>query len=106
MFDGITIKMGEAEYVVPPLTLGAVRRLMPKIEQMTGSLKAMTVTDETMQAVVEVVLASLKRNYPDMTAEVLEELIDVSNMSLVVSAVLGVSGFVRKEGASGEMTGQ
>jgi hypothetical protein len=91
VIDGVTVKMGDKEYVVPPLNLKAVRRLNPLVEQM----KDQSLTSyQFLPMVAEIALAAISRNYPDMTMEQLEDILDMGNARAVMSAVLGQSGFV------------
>jgi hypothetical protein len=45
-------------------------------------------------------MASLSRNYPDITLERVQEIVDVGNMTAAIKAVLSVSGY--REAAPGE----
>lgn len=94
IIDGVKIKMGGKEYEVPALSFGQLRRLMPKIESLS-SLGA-TVTAEQMDAIGELVFEALKRNYPDITREAVEDMIDLRNAGAVIAAVMGQSGLVSK----------
>ncbi len=89
MLDGQKLKLGETEYVVPPLNLKAMRRLLPRI----SVLKPVGLpSDEDLITVIEVVHAALVRNYPEITKEVVEEGLDIVNMREALSVVLGQSG--------------
>src|SRR5271157_4435277 len=89
MIPGITIAMGGNDWVVPPLTLGQLRRLMPVVDKITVGAD---MGDEAIAAVSEIVAAALSRNYPDMTPQRVEDLLDLGNARWVVSAVLTGSG--------------
>ena len=100
MIEGIVIQMGGKEFTVPALSLGQVRRLLPKIEKIStvnGLLNA-----EQMDCIVDVVHAAVIRNYPALTKEEVEDLIDLGNAAVIIKAVMGQSGLVRKDGAPGE----
>ena len=59
MIPGIEITMGGREWTIPPLTLGQLRRLMPKVRQLSEINAQM---GETQIAVlVEIVAAALQR---------------------------------------------
>lgn len=92
IIDGVKIKMGGKEYEVPALSFGQLRRLMPKI----ASLSAIgaDIQPEQMDAITEIVHAALSRNYPDITREAVEDMIDLRNAGAVISAVMGQSGLV------------
>lgn len=95
MIEGKTINLGGEEYVVPPLNLGQIRRLQKEIENI-GRLDAASLDDNAVDTMLNVILAGMSRNYPELTKEKLEGLIDLGNMRAVTEAVLGVSG-LKKE---------
>ena len=82
--------MGGREWTVPPLTLGELRRLMPKVRELSEIGAQMGETQ--IGVLVEIVAAALQRNYPDITAETVENLLDLGNAGLVLNAVLTGSG--------------
>jgi len=90
VIPGLTIAMGGADWVVPPLTLGQLRRLMPRLQQL-GEVGA-AMAEPQIAVLIDVVAAALQRNYPDMTAERVEELLDLGNAAAVLGAVLTGSG--------------
>jgi hypothetical protein len=90
---GIKIQMGGVEYMVPPLTLGQLRRLDPMIKSMRNiSSDVRSLSAEQIDAIGEIVSTALGRNYPDMTAEKVLDLIDVANLNEVFFAVMTGSG--------------
>lgn len=93
MIDGTPVKLGGTEYIVPPLNLKAVRLIQPLLPK----LNSMNLQDpETIDAMVELVHVALKRNYPDLTKDAVEEIVDIGNLGPVVSAIMAVSGLVPK----------
>jgi hypothetical protein len=72
------------------MTLGQMRRLKPKIEAIAAIGAEMG--EEQVDAICEVVAAALGRNYPDMTAERVADMLDLGNAQLVFRAILGGSG--------------
>ncbi|MGA8382964.1 MAG: hypothetical protein WB710_17705 [Stellaceae bacterium] len=100
MIPGVMVAMGGRDWTVPPLTLGQLRRLMPKVRQLTDIGAQM---DETqIEVLVEIVAAALQRNYPDMMAETVENLLDLGNAGAVLHAVLTGSGLRPREQTPGE----
>ena len=99
MIPGVKIQMGGINFDVPPLTLGQLRRLNPKIRALTQLNRDVSgITDEQIEAIGDIVAAALSRNYPDMTAErVLDQLIDTGNARDVILAVLTGSGLRQGE---------
>ncbi len=100
MIPGVTVAMGGRDWTVPPLTLGQLRRLMPKVRQLTEIGASM---DEAQIGVlVEIVAAALQRNYPEITAEAVESLLDLANAGPVLGAVLTGSGLKARDDPPGE----
>lgn len=100
MIPGIEIAMGGQEWLVPPLTLGQLRRLMPKVQQLAEIDASMG--EAQVGILVEIVAAALQRNYPDVTPETVESLLDLGNAGAVLNAVLTGSGLKRYGGSPGE----
>jgi len=100
MFPGVTIAMGGQDWIVPPLTLGQLRRLMPKVRQLTGIGASMGETQ--IGVLVEIVAAALQRNYPEATADMVDNLLDLGNASAVLNAVLTGSGLKLRDDRLGE----
>lgn len=87
-FDGTSLQLGRTTYVVPPLSLGAVKKVAKRIE---GFAKLSV--EEQMDLTAEIALLALRRNYPEITREQIEDLLDLRNMETVFKAVVDVSGF-------------
>jgi hypothetical protein len=90
VIPGVAVMMGDREWTIPPLTLGQLRRLMPKIRQLSEIGAQMSETQ--IEVLVEIVTAALQRNYPDVAAETVENLLDLGNAGPVLNAVLTGSG--------------
>jgi len=90
---GEWVVLSGEEYKIPPLNFRSLRELQGKISSLNtgGGLP----TAAQMTTVIEVVHAALKRNYPDITVEAIEDIVDVGNMMQVFTAVLQVSGMQR-----------
>ena len=101
MLPGVTITMGGRDWLVPPLTLGQLRRLMPKVRQLTEVGASMGETQ--ISVLVEIVAAALQRNYPEVTADMVENLLDLGNASAVLNAVLTGSGLKLRDNRVGEV---
>lgn len=94
LVPGVEFDFGGGKvYTLAPLPLIAVKRLQAGI----GRLQMDTaLSDSSMSTIQEVLHISLLRNYPEMTREQSDELLDVSNMLEVVASALDVGGFKRK----------
>jgi hypothetical protein len=101
MIPGVTIAMGGRDWLVPPLTLGQLRRLMPKLRQLTEIGASMG--EAQIGVLVEIVATALQRNYPDATADTVENLLDLGNASAVLNAVLTGSGLKLGDRLQGEV---
>jgi hypothetical protein len=92
--------MGGQQWTVPPLTLGQLRSLMPKVQQLTEIGSQMG--EKQIGILVEIVAAALQRNYPDISVEIVENLLDLGNAGAVLNAVLTGSGLRPRERSPGE----
>jgi hypothetical protein len=100
-FKGIKVTLGERDLVVPPLNFRALQQFQERLVGFSGG-----VDPQSVALVLDVVEASLQRNYTDITREWLEEVLDVGNMQEVMEACMDVSGLKRKaqeqEASSGD----
>ena len=100
MIPGVAVAMGGQDWMVPPLTLGQLRRLMPKVQQLTEIGASMG--EAQIAILVDIVTAALQRNYPEMTPDKVEDLLDLSNAGAVLNAVLTGSGLKPGGASAGE----
>lgn len=94
--NGTPLILNGQEYIVPPLSLGALEQLQDKIASVDGTANDI----RQVSAIIDCAHAALKRNYPEMTREQVADLIDIANMNAVFEAVMNVSGMVKKQQAS------
>lgn len=99
MIDGISFKHNGAEYIVPPLNLGQVKRLLPMIDKMQTEPNPI----EKLTSSVSVIHAALSRNYPEMKIEEVEEIVDLGNLKSYLDAVMGGSGLLQGEARAGNV---
>lgn len=79
---------------VPPLTIGHLMQYQKGI----ADLNTNAALDATsIQTMMNVSLASLKRNYPSITEEALGGIIDLGNIHELMVCVLDVGGVERKK---------
>ncbi len=94
LIPGVSFDFGGGRtYIIPPLSLGALRRLQGSLAELSN---ASALAPATLDTVVHATLAGLKRNYPYITEDEVAELIDVGNMHDVVACLLDVTGLKRK----------
>lgn len=89
LLDGVTVRLGRRDFVVPPLNLRAVRKIEPLLPALEGKSTELSFID----AAVEVLHLAIVRNYPEITKEEIEEVVDLGNLPGLISAVMAVSGF-------------
>lgn len=90
MIPGVVIAMAGEDWIVPPLTIGQLRRLLPQVRRLSDVGAAMG--EEQIAILIELVAAALQRNYPEATPERVAELLDLGNAPQVVAAILTGSG--------------
>ena len=88
---GISMVLNGKEYVIPPLSLGALDQLKDRVGQFDKLPFAEQVT-----TTIDAAHAALKRNYPELTHDDVGELVDVGNMMDVFQALMDVSGMQRR----------
>lgn len=88
MIKGVEKELGGEMRTIPPLSLGAVQRLLPKLQQFQ---KSGEMNDENMALVADVVGSALRRNYPELTNEQVMEMLDMDNFQEILDAVLSTS---------------
>lgn len=85
---GNEVMLGGRLYVIAPLNAAAVRQYRQEINSVfVGGLP-------DIELVSKLALASLRRNYPQMTMAVVEEVIDYENYFVVWEALMNLSGLV------------
>jgi hypothetical protein len=97
-YGGKPFQVGGKTYLLAPLSIGAIKRYRQAIAKVTGGD---TDLEEAFELGLSVIRSSLQRNYPELTAEVIEdEIVDGSNNLAMFWAVLEASGF-KPKGKSG-----
>ena len=93
-FEGTTVKIGGNDYVMPPLSLGSLKRHDKDIKSIAD--EEFIKNTDTMKVIdiqCGIIYSSFKRNYPDVDYDDFLELLDQNNITAVISAVFQVSGF-------------
>lgn len=86
LLPGETVRIGRRDYVLPALNLKGIRRAMELAPTLEGD------GVDSMMACLEVVHLALKRNYPELTIEQLEEEVDAASLATLSVAVLSMVG--------------
>ena len=91
MIDGVKQKIGEKTYIVPPLNL----KFIEKNEELLA--KVGVVDKKTPRASLgicaQVIHAAISRNYPDVELEDLKDGLDLHNIPILITIIMGQSGF-------------
>lgn len=95
LLEGVKLKIGRREFIVPPLNLNGVKRA----QVLLPTLNAESDPD-SIDAAVEILHLAIARNYPEVTREELYEDVDLGNLMSLVQATLAIAGFSPK--ATGE----
>jgi hypothetical protein len=87
---------GGRELVLPPLTVRTVRKFtkdgrLSLVMAMAGQQGLPT--DDQWQALVDLMTEALRDNYPDITPDEVEGLVDWGTLSMVIEALFSSSGF-------------
>jgi len=101
LIEGVTIRIAGRDWMVPALTFKQLRRLQPQIELLATIGAA--ATPEQIAAVSEIVRAALSRNYPELTTDDVEEMLDLGNAARIIGAILRGSGLNSGEARPGSV---
>ena len=93
---GTAVNLGGREFVLAPLNLFQIEALEATIAQLgnNSGLK------ESLELSIPLVLASMQRNYPDVTADDVRGLLDLGNFMAVTKSIITSSGYAPAEGES------
>jgi len=100
---GTWVMIGETEFKVPPLNFRALREHMDSINRLSNLRNGASPGPQDFASISAVVHAALARNYPQITLDEVEDMLDIGNMTEVLNAVMAMSGLVRREGEPGEV---
>lgn len=85
MYAGNKIQFGERELIVPPLSIAQLREHREGLEKLQAGANT-----NNMQLCAPIIGAALSRNYPTITIEEVEALVDLGNVGPVMAAVCGI----------------
>lgn len=92
---GAPINLGGLDFVLAPLGLRLMREFEAKGKALSARTEPAPTPEDWFALNADAVLASLQRNYPDMTAEALAELLDSANAQEASRLVFDQSGIKR-----------
>jgi len=97
---GVVVTLGGNEYIMAPLTAGPLKQILPRLQGLGTESNPL----DALDLAVDVAFHSLKRNYPDIAREQVEnDFVDLTNMMAIIQAGAGASGLAAKaEPGAGE----
>jgi hypothetical protein len=104
--DGVKVRIGEQEFVVPKLRVGTHRRVTEIVQEIDGIDPRSTDPKDQVRwfgAHVRAIIELLRRNYPDASEEMVADLIDCDNVQGAFFAVMAAAG--RRADEKGEAAG-
>ena len=96
-FEGKPVEIGGRNFVVPPLTIGQLKRLRPKIEAMASAKPDASAMDQ-VDDIIDIIHAAIGRNYPDLTVDELADMIPLPDVQRIVEEVMSASGLEKTSG--------
>jgi hypothetical protein len=81
------------------MNLKLLRKVQPKLAAMADITAAMSL--EQIDTVVDTIHGAIARNYPDVTRDEIEEMVDLGNAGAIFQAIMGISGLRRGEAEAG-----
>jgi hypothetical protein len=92
MSDSVII--GGKHFEVKPLNLKSLKKLAEKgYLQKLASVSGNVLDAEQLDAVIQTITITIQRSYPDVTADWIEETLEVQDITGVLSTILAASGF-------------
>lgn len=102
LLDGVEVRIGRQTYIMPPLPLKPLRTMLlplyadaiKMLDRTEGQSPEEIMADVSSynEKVVAVIHAALKRNYPDLTPDQIEEEIDLETSRKLLEKLREISG--------------
>jgi hypothetical protein len=96
-FEGVVTRLGDKEYIIPSLSTKQARRLWPLIMEINEGVSVQNLP-EKYEKILQIIHAAISRNYPEVTVEELDDLVDLSNVRKLQMIVIGQSGLTTAPG--------
>lgn len=90
MVDGVAVRMGGEEFIIPALNFQVWQELDETINEVQKSFGKMGELSEARPKIILVVSRAMRINYPDISDEQVKELLDLRNMMIAWCAAIGV----------------
>jgi len=95
-FEGVTVRIGNHDWVMPSLSVKQAKKFWPEILEMDNldrNLKGGDIPVKVFDAAIPIIHAALSRNYPSLTVEQVEDMVSLSQLKQLLLIVSGQSGF-------------
>ena len=90
MFKGESLRLGEQEYVIPPLSLEMLEELEDRFHALSAPAAGFS---ERLQQLMPILLASFQRNYPEITEAELRSQLDLPSLNQLLQIIMAANGF-------------
>lgn len=100
LLEGVKLNLGGRDFIVPALNFRALRTLEADIQRIQSL--SVPPTGEEISSVVTVTHAALFLNYPGITMDEVECLLDLRNVVPVLKAIMGASGIDGEDAGKAE----
>ena len=99
-FDGTKLVLGGREFILPPLNMRLVKKFNDDLEKLF-KIGTRLATTEELEKMTDIILASLQRNYPDLQAEELDDLLDIDTLPSAFMALVKVNRMTKEAKTEG-----
>lgn len=98
-YEGVPVTLNGREYLIPPLNFKQLRVLLSqqKLAKIADLAQGGVPSLEQLETLVEVSYSAFKRNYPSISMDDFEDMIDLGNVASVFQAVVNISGLEKKK---------
>lgn len=100
-YVGVKMRIGKGEYIVPALSVRMVKRHQATLAA-AAALRDRPPSDDEVDAMINVVLDALSRNYSELDRDAMQDEIDMRSLPDLLKAVTAQTGL---EPTSGEAEG-
>lgn len=95
MIEGLKVTLSGREFTVAPVTRGLLKKYR---EQFKAAAEQKLTPEAAMAFFGDVGFECLKRNYPDLTEDQFDDLVDVTNAAQLFAAAMGDLDGVQRAG--------
>lgn len=101
-YEGVQVRIGNRQWVMPSLSVGQAERYWPQLLNLDQTGVSADEVKQLMPAkfddMVTIIHAALSRNYKDLTAQQLKDMVSIGQLRQLMMIVMGQSGFDQSAG--------